>query len=295
LEIEAAKLNSESSTLKQWLIPRNNEAELAAFEAVCERLMGFEAGLSFEWIDGFLTGLAAAPRVPEASAWVPAMLGDTFERVFADPADQAQAVAAMQARLKVLCRQLDPEALFDDHETLRLEPLMESWEPADAQQVEVMAGEMRQASDLAPAPEGVPDDALLNAASLLQTGALWANAFMASTLAFPENWQAPTDGETAALFDEAMNHVGALTFQPTSPELAQHLNTYYPPSVDKPDEAAVSRDDLIAQALWSVQDLRMYWVEFAPKPTTIHVETKPGRNDPCHCGSGKKFKKCHGA
>ena len=21
----------------------------------------------------------------------------------------------------------------------------------------------------------------------------------------------------------------------------------------------------------------------------------PGRNDPCHCGSGKKYKKCHGA
>ena len=24
-------------------------------------------------------------------------------------------------------------------------------------------------------------------------------------------------------------------------------------------------------------------------------EAKLGRNDPCHCGSGKKFKKCHGA
>lgn len=22
--------------------------------------------------------------------------------------------------------------------------------------------------------------------------------------------------------------------------------------------------------------------------------TKPGRNDLCHCGSGKKFKRCHG-
>jgi preprotein translocase subunit SecA len=22
---------------------------------------------------------------------------------------------------------------------------------------------------------------------------------------------------------------------------------------------------------------------------------KLGRNDPCHCGSGRKFKKCHGA
>ena len=26
--------------------------------------------------------------------------------------------------------------------------------------------------------------------------------------------------------------------------------------------------------------------------TTIRVEKKPGRNEPCYCGSGKKFKKC---
>jgi len=24
------------------------------------------------------------------------------------------------------------------------------------------------------------------------------------------------------------------------------------------------------------------------------AEPKPGRNDPCPCGSGKKYKKCHG-
>tara|TARA_R100001377_G_scaffold85028_1_gene70026 strand:- start:671 stop:1261 length:591 start_codon:yes stop_codon:yes gene_type:complete len=28
--------------------------------------------------------------------------------------------------------------------------------------------------------------------------------------------------------------------------------------------------------------------------TTIRVERKPGRNEPCECGSGKKYKKCHG-
>ena len=28
---------------------------------------------------------------------------------------------------------------------------------------------------------------------------------------------------------------------------------------------------------------------------TYTVEDKVGRNDPCPCGSGKKFKKCHGA
>lgn len=30
------------------------------------------------------------------------------------------------------------------------------------------------------------------------------------------------------------------------------------------------------------------------KPQPIHVEKKIGRNDPCPCGSGKKYKNCHG-
>jgi hypothetical protein len=35
-----------------------------------------------------------------------------------------------------------------------------------------------------------------------------------------------------------------------------------------------------------------------PEPAhveTRHVDAEPGRNDPCYCGSGKKYKKCHGA
>ncbi|WP_108823526.1 preprotein translocase subunit SecA [Dysgonomonas sp. Marseille-P4361] len=32
-----------------------------------------------------------------------------------------------------------------------------------------------------------------------------------------------------------------------------------------------------------------------PRPTApIHVDKKPGRNEPCFCGSGKKYKNCHG-
>jgi preprotein translocase subunit SecA len=29
--------------------------------------------------------------------------------------------------------------------------------------------------------------------------------------------------------------------------------------------------------------------------TSIESGEKLGRNDPCYCGSGKKYKKCHGA
>ena len=31
-----------------------------------------------------------------------------------------------------------------------------------------------------------------------------------------------------------------------------------------------------------------------PKPQPIRTEKKVGRNEPCPCGSGKKYKQCHG-
>jgi hypothetical protein len=34
--------------------------------------------------------------------------------------------------------------------------------------------------------------------------------------------------------------------------------------------------------------------ELPPPPQPVRVEAKPGRNDPCPCGSGKKYKKCCG-
>ena len=34
--------------------------------------------------------------------------------------------------------------------------------------------------------------------------------------------------------------------------------------------------------------------ETAGKPQPVHAEVKVGRNDPCPCGSGKKYKNCHG-
>ncbi len=31
------------------------------------------------------------------------------------------------------------------------------------------------------------------------------------------------------------------------------------------------------------------------KPQPVKVDDKIGRNDPCPCGSGKKYKNCHGS
>ena len=47
------------------------------------------------------------------------------------------------------------------------------------------------------------------------------------------------------------------------------------------------RNDLLSQAHSDTQERQV--------TQPVHVEKKVGRNDPCPCGSGKKYKNCHGA
>jgi len=55
-------------------------------------------------------------------------------------------------------------------------------------------------------------------------------------------------------------------------------------------------DEGIQQLVFDVVDLAEVGVAERIKVTTVKHDTpKLGRNDPCHCGSGKKFKQCHGA
>jgi uncharacterized protein len=50
-----------------------------------------------------------------------------------------------------------------------------------------------------------------------------------------------------------------------------------------------------AQLPATLERLRAYWTIVREPPATVRREGgKVGRNDPCPCGSGKKFKQCHG-
>jgi uncharacterized protein len=64
---------------------------------------------------------------------------------------------------------------------------------------------------------------------------------------------------------------------------------------DGPPSVSVKRFNEFADAVWAVYDLRELWRNIGPRVETVRKEPTLGRNDLCHCGSGKKFKKCHGA
>ena len=103
---------------------QSTEAQIAALEDVVERLANFGADVALEWVDGFMTAVLASRRTIPPSEWLPAMFGDDFERVFADPADVQQAMTALIDRWNTLASQLDVDSLLDDPEAVRLSPLM---------------------------------------------------------------------------------------------------------------------------------------------------------------------------
>ncbi len=254
---------------------RSNPAELRAFDEVCERLSGFGLQLLPEFVDGFLAALAAGPSVPEPGRWLAALCEDSFDRAFADPPDRAQALRVLKTRLSVLLDQLDPEALLNDPDGLRLDPLMEEWTEAERLRVQQ--------------EEGLSEADALE----LQTGVVWAAGFMAAVQRLEGLWVAPaTDEEQARLFTDLLQQVAVLGLPPAGEAWQAHLARYYP---DQEPGVEPERDMLITEACYAVQELRLWWFDHAPKPETRRVQAAPGRNDPCPCGSGQKFKKCHGA
>ena len=248
----------------------STEAEIAALEAVVERLANFGADVALEWVDGYMTALLASRRAILPSEWLPAMFGDDFGRVFADPPDVEQAMQALMGRWNALASQLDVDSLLETPDAVRLAPLMISYD--DAARAEVVAAGHMTAEE---------------AADQLQTGALWAEGFMQAVEDFAEDWPEPDeDTEDGRWWDDCFVRITALLLP--AADLAAHQAEHYPGET-------LERDQLIDEACFAVQDLRLYWLDHGPRPETRQVGPKTGRNDPCPCGSGKKFKKCHGA
>ena len=119
-------------------------------------------------------------------------------------------------------------------------------------------------------------------------GQVWALGFMFAVEAWPDEWAEPSDKKAAKWHDVSLQAIVALTEDDEGePELS-------PFSDDGPPSMSTDRLNAFADAVWSVYDLREIWRGIGPRVETLRRADVPGRNDPCYCGSGKKYKKCHG-
>jgi len=114
-------------------------------------------------------------------------------------------------------------------------------------------------------------------------GELWARGFLHAVDRMRDDWDALPEGddEAAQLVDDALDAIAALV-----------------PEEGEPAGSEDERDGRIAEALLATYDLRdtgreVQFEQIRVKEP-IRREPKVGRNEPCPCGSGRKFKHCHG-
>ena len=262
--------------------PALSPEDLEALDDILDELRArLDEVPQWEFCDGFLTALVCTRRAIAPAEYLPMLLGDgepvqwpedaPLRRLpmFADMAQQERFLALWQRRWDEVVQALDtPVETLDDPRTLEPEVM----------DVRGALLALPEAERPAMEDEEVPSFAQV-----------WALGFMFAVENWPEDWAPPRERDHAQWLDDALDAIVALTEDDTG---RPSVNMY---TEDGPPSVSENRVERFGEAIWAVYDLRQLWRSLGPRVETVRKAPEPGRNDPCWCGSGKKFKKCHGA
>jgi len=235
----------------------------------------------WEFCEGFMAAVICMRRPLDEAELLAALLGtpmaddepDTETGSFKDAAQRERFLTLWHQRWVEVATALDLEvnSLEDDR----------CYHP------EVM--DMRGAVAEMPLEEQVEFKGDINDELLPAFAQVWALGFMFAVEYWPEEWAAPRDKDAAKWLNDALEAVVAMTEDDSAPPEVSPL------SEDGAPSTSIARLNAFGEAIWAVYDLRELWQTIGPRVETVRAITAPGRNDLCHCGSGKKYKKCHGA
>ncbi|MBI3346571.1 MAG: UPF0149 family protein [Burkholderiales bacterium] len=225
--------------------------------------------LDASMLDGYLCGVIVQPRLIEPDEWLPnifdydgGLLPEAVDATWLDRLTQL-----VERRHAALTRGLAEDGWFD--------PV-------------VLDVEEGQEPD--PLPEDASDDERSARASYDELGPIsralmpWVAGFQHAALCFPELADMPNDDVSAALA-RLYRHLPAETAE--EKEVVATLNREHP---------LKDLDDAIEEMVATVADLADLTEAERYRVETIRRDTpKVGRNDPCPCGSGRKYKVCHGS
>ena len=235
----------------------------------------------WEFCDGALTALACTRRAIPVEEFLPMLVGDgeVMERhadgslpvlpAFADAVSQARFLELWQIRWDEVVAQLDADVKSLDED--------DTFQP--------------DAMDTRGAIASLPPEerAELDGQEIPSFGQVWALGFMFVVENWAGEWAAPRDKEAAGWLNDALDSIVALTEDDTgTPAVCMY-------DEDGPASTSQERVEAFGEAIWAIYDLRQLWKSLGPRQATIIKGDVPGRNDPCNCGSGKKYKKCCGA
>ena len=231
----------------------------------------------WEFCEGFMAAVICSRRPIAQDEYLSVLLGTAAEGEVADDESGSFASDAQQGRFLTLWNQR-----WSEVETA-LGAEVDSLEDDACYHPEVM--DIRGVvADMPP-----EEQAAFKGEDLPAFAQVWALGFMFAVESWPDEWMAPRDKDAAKWLDGALLAVVAMTEDDSAaPEIS-------PLSEEGTPSTSIARLNAFGEAIWAVYDLRELWKTMGPKVETIRKEAAPGRNDPCSCGSGKKYKKCCGA
>ena len=221
----------------------------------------------WEFCEGFMAATICTRREIGPDEYWPALFGPGFS-----PAQHMEFVWRWKRRWAEIQSALDAEKVesLDDERCFQPECL-----------------DLRGA--IAALPDEEREKALTGDGDLPSFAQVWALGFLSAVEAWSEDWAPPRDKEVAEMLADGLEVIEVLAGDDTEPPA---LSMY-----DENGPATVSEQRLndFGEAIWAVYDLRQLWRSLGPRVQAVRKAEEPGRNDPCPCGSGKKYKKCHGA
>ena len=212
-------------------------------------------------LDGYLCGVIVQPVLLESATWL-AHVFDFDGRPLPEDArpDWLQRTTALiLRRYAALNRAIVEDGWFD--------PLVLEFDDEHPREP-VPEGEVDPGADLSPVSQ-----------SLMS----WVAGFHHAVETFPDLAEMPDDAVMAALA-RLYRHLPVENDEQR--EVVATLDREHP---------LATLDDAMEELVVTVADLQDLTNEQRYKVDTFKRETpKVGRNEPCPCGSGKKFKQCHG-
>jgi uncharacterized protein len=239
------------------------DAEFAELDELLATTPAPLQALDASMLDGYLCGVIVQPRLIDTDEWLPNIFdydGGVLPED-TDPEWLARVRELVERRHKALNRALVEDGWFD--------PVVLDLE---AETDEDKSAESEQDTDYA-------------ALSPISRGLLpWVAGFQHACLCFPELSEMPDDAVMAALA-RLYRHLPAET--PEEKEVVATLDREHP---------LKDMDDAIEELVMTVADLADLTEEHRYRVETLRrAGPKVGRNDACPCGSGRKYKQCHGA
>lgn len=250
-------------------------AELDRLDALLSQANPDEAMLPEEF-DGFSAALACCPDPVPAEEWLPHVIGRPLEAIGPMPEEDVRTLL----RLIVRHRNAVTAQLYEGE---GYAPVLGEDEDGFSDAVDWAHGFLRGMSLRPDAWDGLEDDDAL-----------------AETLD-PLYEIAGLDGDET---DDADGTPGTVAGVVVDDAAADAASAADPDGADGPAGEAppidrAQRTRLIDAMLQGVMALYDYYADerlrrLGPAAPIRRAEPKVGRNDPCPCGSGRKFKQCHG-